>query len=70
MKRVDWTHFQEDLSGRLNGNTRVDFDEDIDSRLDELANTIHKALSVSASKSQPAKQPLVSIPPTILADIR
>ena len=44
--------------------------EDIDARLDELTNAIHEAMSASAPKSNPAKQPLVSIPPTILANIR
>ena len=48
----------------------MDSVEDIDARLDELTNTIHEALSASAPKSQPAKQPLVSLPPTILANTR
>ena len=48
----------------------MDSVEDIDARLDELTNAIHDAMSASAPKIQPAKQPLVSIPPTILANIR
>jgi hypothetical protein len=44
----------------------VDSVEDIDAKLD----AIHEAMSASAPKSQPAKQPLVSIPPIILANIR
>ena len=48
----------------------MDSVEDIDARLDELTNAIHEAMSASAPKSKPAKQPLVSIPPTILANIR
>ena len=54
---------------RLNGNPRVDSVEDIDARLDELTNAIHEAMAASAPKRQPAKQPLVSIHPTILANI-
>ena len=48
----------------------MDSVEDIDTRLDGLTNAIHEALSASAQKSHPAKQPLVSIPPMILANIR
>jgi hypothetical protein len=48
----------------------VDTVEDIDARLDELTCAIHEAMSVSASKSQPGKQLLFSVPPTILANIR
>jgi hypothetical protein len=48
----------------------MDSVEDIDVRLDELTIAIHEAMSASAPKSRPAKQPLVSIPPMILANIR
>ena len=44
--------------------------EDIDARLDELTSAIHETITASASKRQPAKQPLLSIPPTIIANIR
>ena len=49
-------------------NPRVDSVEDIDARLDELTNFIHDAISASPPNSKHAKQPLVSIPPTILAN--
>jgi hypothetical protein len=42
----------------------VDSVEDIDARLDELTSAIHESMSASA-----AKQPLVTIPPTILVNI-
>ena len=48
----------------------MDSVEDIDAKLEELTNAIHEAMSATAPKSKPAKQPLVSIPPTILAYIR
>ena len=48
----------------------MDSVEDIDARLDELTSAIHEAITASAPKRQPAKQPLPSIPPTILANIR
>jgi hypothetical protein len=48
----------------------VDSVEDIDAKLDELTNAIQEAMSASAPKSKPAKQPLVSIPPTIIENIR
>jgi Metal-dependent hydrolase len=70
LKRVDWTHFQDHLSDRLNGNPRVYSFVYIDARLDRLANAIHEAISASAQKSQTAKQPLVSILPMILVNIR
>ena len=44
--------------------------EDIDARLDELTNAIHEAMSASGAKSQPAKQPLLCIPPMINAKRR
>ena len=47
----------------------MDSVEDIDVRLDDLINTIHEAITASAPKRQPAKQPLPSVPPTILANI-
>ena len=47
----------------------MDSVEDIYSRLDELINAIHEAMSASAPKSKPAKQLLVSILPTILTNI-
>ena len=57
------------MSGRLNVSPREDSVEDIDARLDELSNAIQEAMSASAPKGQPAKQPLVSIPPMILANV-
>ena len=48
----------------------MDSVEDIDARLDELTNAIHETMSASAPKSNPAKKTLVSIPSTILANIR
>ena len=47
----------------------MDSVEVIDARLDELTSAIHEAMSASVPKSQPAKQPLVSVPPTILVNI-
>ena len=48
----------------------MDSVEDIDAWIDELSNAIHEAMSPLALKSQPAKQPLVTIPSTILTNIR
>ena len=70
LKRVDCTHLQDNLSDRLNVNFLVDSVEDIDARHDELNNAIHEAMSASAPKSQSAKLPLFSTPPTIFANIR
>ena len=58
------------MSDRLNVNPRVNSVEIIDAWLDELTNADHEAMSASATKSQHAKQPLVSVPPMILAKIR
>ena len=46
----------------------MDSVEDIDARLDELTSAILEAMFASAPKSQPAKQPLVSILPTIIRE--
>ena len=70
MNRVDWTHFHNHLFDRLNGNPRVDCVEYIDSRIDDLTSVIHEAIAASAPKSQPPKQQQLSIPSTILANIR
>ena len=70
LKRVDWTHFQDHLSDRLDENSRVDSVPDIEDRLEELTIAVHEAMSASEPKSQPTKQSLVSIPPTILENIR
>ena len=51
LKRVDWTHFQDHLSDRLNGNPRLESVEDTDARLDELSNAIKEAMSASTPKS-------------------
>jgi len=48
----------------------VDSVEDIDARLDDLTSANHEAITASTQKRQPAKQPLPSIPPTIIANIR
>ena len=69
LKRGDWTHFQDHLSDRFNGNPRVDSVEDINAMLDELSNAIHETMYSSARKSQHSKQPFFTIPPTILANI-
>ena len=58
------------LVGQIELNPRMDSVDDIDARLDEQTNAIHEAMSTSVPKSKPARQPLVSIPPTIIANIR
>ena len=69
-KRVYWTFFQDHLSERLDVNPPVESVEDIDAGFDELTSDINEAITASASKRQPAKQPLPYISPTILANIR
>ena len=58
------------MSDRFNGNPPVDSVKDIDARLAELTSAIQEVMSASAPKGQSAKQPLVSIPHTILVNIR